>query len=95
MYTGSCARTVVLAGGNGDGVGDGGFQSAVHRVHVGQPLRVAHLPEAPLMERRQRPRALQPRHRQRPLPLHPPLVLFKYLILQTNGYTPFITDVLC
>lgn len=63
-------RTIVLCGGDGDGVGEGGFEGVVHGVHVDQPLDVAHLPEAPLVERRQRLSPPRLRHPQRPLPLH-------------------------
>ena len=62
-------RTIVLCGGDGDGVGEGGFEGVVHGVHVDQPLDVAHLPEAPLVERRQRLSPPRLRHPQRPLPL--------------------------
>ncbi len=67
---GTSGLTVVLSGGHGDGVCKGGFEGVVDGVHVGQPLDVALLPEAPLVERRQRPRSPRLRHLQRPLPLH-------------------------
>ena len=50
--TGTSGLTVVLSGGHSDGICEGGFEGVVDGVHVGQPLDVALLPEAPFVERR-------------------------------------------